>query len=311
MKPVAAQLAQLQEPAPRAAVQGAPMRPAAPPPVANRAIGAFIRQLRKLDDTQVGQILRHAREQRVRFGEAAIALKFASSDDVLWALSQQFHYPYAAAGEGAALDDELVAAIDPFSEQAETLRDVRSQLLMGVLAPEQGQRALAVLSPQPGDGKTFFAANLAVVFSQLGGSTLLIDADLRTPRLHALFGIGADSGLSGILAGHSEGDVIHRVAALPSLHVLPVGTLPPNPLELLQRPVFGLLIQELCGKFDHVIVDTSAASHGADARVAAAQCGAALILGRQGRSRMDALQKLVAQVTKSRAKLAGVLMNAH
>lgn len=315
MTNMATRLAPVKAPAAHAQAEVAPTRAGAPTdrqePVVDRAIGDFIRHLRKLDDSQIAQILRHARDTRVRFGEAAIALKLATSDDVLWALSQQFHYPYAAEGEGAVLGEELIAAIDPFSDQAETLRDVRSQLIMGVLAPEHGPPALAVLSPQRGDGKTFFAANLAVVFSQLGARTLLIDADMRTPRLHRLFGLAPGHGLSSILAGHREGEPLHRVAALPSLHVLPVGTVPPNPLELLQRPAFGLLILELCGKFDYVIVDTPAASHGADARVAAAQCGAALILGRQGRSPMEALQTLVNQVTKSRAKLAGVLMNAH
>ncbi|MDB5893957.1 MAG: tyrosine protein kinase [Rhodoferax sp.] len=279
--------------------------------VVGRSIGDFIREARNLNQTQIDQILKHQREHHMHFGEAAIALKLASRDDVVWALSQQFHYPYAAEGAMSALNDELIVALDPFSDEAEIFRDVRSQLLMGVLAPDQPRRALAVLSPNVGDGKSFFAANLAIAFSQLGGRTLLVDADMRTPRLHQLFGLQGGAGLSNILAGRADADVVHELPALPGLFVLPVGTMPPNPLELVQRPAFGLLMLEMCAKFDYVIVDTPAASHGADARVLAAKCGAALVMGRRGTSRMDAIHTLVHQVQKGHTRFAGVMINDH
>jgi receptor protein-tyrosine kinase len=279
--------------------------------VVGRSIGDFIREARNLNQAQIDQILQHQREHHMHFGEAAIALKLASRDDVVWALSQQFSYPYAAEGAMSALNDELIVALDPFSDEAEIFRDVRSQLLMGVLAPDQPRRALAVLSPNVGDGKSFFAANLAIAFSQLGGRTLLVDADMRTPRLHQLFDLQGGAGLSNILAGRADAEVIHELPALPGLFLLPVGTMPPNPLELVQRPAFGLLMHEMCAKFDYVIVDTPAASHGADARVLAAKCGAALVMGRRGESRMNAIHALVQQVTKSHARFAGVMINEH
>lgn len=279
--------------------------------VVDRSIGGFIRKLRNLDDAQIDQILRHQREHNLRFGESAIDLKLASSNDVLWALSQQFQYPYATGRVGDGFNDELIAAIDPFSDQAEVFRDIRSQLILGVMAPDQPRRPLAVLSPSVGDGKTFFAANLAVAFSQLGARTLVVDADMRTPRLHTIFGVPNHVGLSTILAGRAEDELIHQIPALPSLYVLPVGVVPPNPIELVQRPGFGLLMHELCTKFDYVIVDTPAASHGADARVLAAKCGAAMIMGRRGNSRMEAIHTLVTQVAKNKGRMAGVLINDH
>jgi protein-tyrosine kinase len=279
--------------------------------VVGRSIGDLIRQARGLTSAQIEQIVQYQREHRLPFGEAAVALKLASRDDVLWALSQQFHYPYATAGELPALNDELITAIDPFSDESELFRDVRSQLLMGVFAADQPRRALAVLSPNVGDGKSFFAANLAIAFSQLGGRTLLVDADMRTPRQHELFALKANAGLSSILAGRAEADVIHELAALPGLFLLPVGTVPPNPLELVQRPTFTLLMQELCSKFDYVIVDTPAASHGADARVLASKCGAALVIGRRDTTRMDGIQGLVQQINKTHARFAGVIINEH
>lgn len=274
------------------------------------AIGHFLRRVRALTELQVGQILAYQRSNGLRFGEAAIALKLATSDDVLWALSQQFDYPYAS-GDAASFDPELVAATDPFGEEAEAFRELRSQLLMGVLAEGQARRALAVLSPDSGDGKTYFAANLAISFSQLGGRTLLVDGDMRTPRQHRLFRIDGEAGLSSILAGRAEVNVIHQVPNLPTLFVLPVGTLPPNPLELVQRPATGLLVQELLTKFDHVVVDTPASVHGADARILAARCGAAVVIGRRDRTRIKALQVLLGALATSQVRMAGVMLNDH
>jgi protein-tyrosine kinase len=278
--------------------------------VLDRSIGSFLRQVRRLTDAQIEKIVAHQSANRMRFGEAAVDLGLASRDDVLWALSQQFHYPYAP-DEGAGFNPELVAAVDPFNMQAEAMRGIRSQLLMGPLAIDRPRRALAVLSPNVGDGKSFFAANLAIVFSQLGEKTLLIDADMRTPRQHELFRVSNDAGLSGILSGRAESSVIHMVRDLPSLFVLPVGTLPPNPLELLQRQAFALLLRELLNKFDHVIVDTPASSHGADSRVAAAQCGVAMVIGRRTRSRMRDVHGLIAELGRGPAQFAGVVINEH
>ena len=171
--------------------------------VMDRSIGDFLRQLRQLNDSQVAEIRNHQRQYRSRFGEAAVALNYASREDVLWALSQQFHYPYAA-GNSQAFNPELVAAVEPFSKQTEAFRGIRSQLLLSAMGREHRRRALAVLSANTGDGRSYFAANLAIVFSQLGGRTLLVDADMRTPRQHLIFNVPNDTGLSSLLSGRTE-----------------------------------------------------------------------------------------------------------
>lgn len=276
----------------------------------DRTIGDILKASEQLDDEQIADILQFQQQRGGAFGEAAVALHYLSRDEVLWALSQQFQYPYAATPP--SLDyKELVAAVDPFGAQAEAFRELRSQLLMGVLASHEPRRALAVVSPDRGDGKTFVAANLAVAFSQLGEHTLLIDLDMRTPRQHEMFNLGAGGGVSNILSGRSEANVIRPVKDLPSLFVLPVGVVPPNPLELVQRPAFGMLVRELLTRFDYVVVDTPARSHGADARVIAARCGAAVAVGRQGSTRMADMHRLMASLAKGPAKLAGIVMNDH
>ena len=279
--------------------------------VHDRSIGAIISETRNLSAEQVEQILAHQRDKGVRFGEAAIALGFASTDDVLFALAQQFHYPYAPE-ERRKISPELVTLNQPFSLQAESFRAIRSQMMMRVFVESEGPRpALAVVSPDTGDGKTYFAANLAVALAQLGGRTLLVDADMRGPRQHEVFNLNNNAGLSGILSGRAESQVVQQVAGVPSLFVLPVGITPPNPVELVERPAFGLLIRELASKFDHVIVDTPALIYGSDATVIAARCGSAIVIARRNESRVGALQDLVAMLSGTPAKLAGVIMNDY
>ena len=87
--------------------------------VVGRSIGDLMREARGLTAGQVEQILAYQRQHNMHFGEAAVALKLASRDDVLWALAQQFQYPYAPAGEVPALHNDLITAIDPFSEESE------------------------------------------------------------------------------------------------------------------------------------------------------------------------------------------------
>jgi Mrp family chromosome partitioning ATPase len=98
---------------------------------------------------------------------------------------------------------------------------------------------------------------------------------------------------------------------MPSLFVMPGGITPPNPLELIERPAFGVLLRELTSKFDYVIVDTPAAVYGVDAQVIAARCGAALVVARKNESRVTDLQQLVAALSASTARMAGVIMNEY
>jgi chain length determinant protein tyrosine kinase EpsG len=278
----------------------------------DRSMGELLREGRGLTQQNIDQIAAHQHERGGRFGQAAVALNLVSDDDVLWALSQQYHYPYAPR-ERSDRYPELVAASDPFSAEAEVFRDLCSQVSMGHLNAKgvRGPLTLSVVSPDVGDGKTFLAANLAVALSQVGGRTLLLDADMRTPRQHSVFGVGSDTGLSTVLAGRAEATVIQTVPELPSLFLMPVGTIPPNPMELLQRPAFGLLMQELMSKFDHIVVDTPAFARGADARVISACCTAAIAVGRKGTTRMAAMDKLIGALSAGRTQLAGVVLNEH
>lgn len=274
----------------------------------DRSIGDIIAELRNLSADQVEQILQRQRDTGLRFGEAAVALGFASKEDVLFALAQQFHYPYTPE-EKRTVNAELVTLNEPFGPRAEHFRALRSQLMMRLFVEGQTRHAVAIISPDRADGKTYCAANLAVTLAQLGGRTLLVDADMRGPRVHEVFKLENRTGLSGILSGRADKGVIQQVPGVSSLFVLPVGTTPPNPLELVERPAFGLLMRELASKFDHVVVDTPAAVVGADSAVIASRCGAALVVARKNTSRLAMLQELVASFAGSPVRLAGVVVN--
>lgn len=281
------------------------------PPNGERLIGEIISDSRRLSPGRVSKILARQIEKGERFGEAAIALGYASADDVLTALALQFHYPVATAQQRRKLP-ELAALNEPFSPQVEAIRGIRSWVMLRVFSePPATRRALAVVSSNSGDGKTFFAANLAITLAQLGGRTLLVDADLRGPRQHEVFGLPNQAGLSGLLSGRNEKRVVQQVPTVAGLYLLPVGTTPPNPLELIERPAFGLLIRELTSKFDHVIVDTSAGEYGVDATVISAKCGAALVVARKHATKMDKLKALASALNLGTATVAGVIVNEY
>ena len=273
-------------------------------------IGELLSDACGLGQQQIEQIVAYARRSGMRFGEAAVALRLVDRKDVLEALYQQFQYTPGFPGQRGKT--ELVAAADRFSEQAEAFRELRSRLLIEVM--RDGPRcALAIVSPDAGDGKTYLAANLAVSFSQLGERTLLIDADVRTPRQHQVLGVPQNGvGLSSVLAGFSDAAaLVHEVAGLPHLYFVPAGHIPPNPVELMQRPRFGQLVRELLEEFEHVIVDTPEAIRGPDARVIAARCGAALVVARKSRSRLAPLEGLLGALARGPAQIAGVVVNEH
>jgi chain length determinant protein tyrosine kinase EpsG len=274
-----------------------------------RRIGSLMRETCDLTDDDVDRILTYQKKNGLRFGEAAVALKFAERQDVIEALSRQFQYTAGFAGR--ELSTEVAAAVDPFGDQAEAFRELRTRLLLEVPAGRE-RAALSIVSPDIGDGKTYLAANLAVTLSQLGERTLLIDADIRTPRLHRLFRVEPTAGLSNLLAGFADASgLVYPVPGMSNLHLLAAGTVPPNPLELLQRPAFGALLREMLERFDHVIVDTPAAIRGPDSRVVAARCGAALIVARPNRSAMGPLEGFVASLARGPARIAGVVLNEH
>jgi len=129
-------------------------------------------------------------------------------------------------------------------------RALRSQLVMRWFGSGVQRSALAITSAERGDGRSYIAANLAVLFSQLGQRTLLIDADMRSARQHGLFGLDNKTGLSTMLAGRTPIAAGVGAEGFPHLRVLCAGPKPPNPLEILLQPALSNLMKQLADDFD-------------------------------------------------------------
>jgi protein-tyrosine kinase len=274
----------------------------------DRSIGAMLMDAGKLTPEDGERILRYAKEKRLRFGDAAVALKLVSQDDIAQILARQFDYPYLVPGQ-SNVSPEVVAAWAPFSPQMEALRALRSQLMLRWFSAEEDHKSLAVVSPGKSEGRSHLAANLAVVFSQMGEKTLLIDADLRSPRQHELFGLENTSGLSAVLAERSDLNVIARIPAFVDLSVLTAGAVPPNPLELLGRDGFEEVMQACSETFDDIVVDTPAAELGADGQIVSSRCHGALMVARRNHTSLEDCRDLSEAIKASGVALVGGVLN--
>jgi receptor protein-tyrosine kinase len=202
-----------------------------------------------------------------------------------------------------------VAAYQPFSPRVEQLRAVRSQLMLRWFDKSEQRQTLAVVGAEKGEGRSYLAANLAVVFSQLGERTLLIDADLRHARQHELFRLDNKVGLSTLLAGRSHEEAIIRITDLVGLSVLPAGPTPPNPLELLNRPAFDQLLQYARQNYDVVLIDTPSLEVGDDVALISVKAGAALAIALSTRTRVSRYADMVQGLINNGVSVVGSVLN--
>lgn len=274
--------------------------------VRDSSIGRLLLQLGKITPADSDNIIRAQQEHGLRFGDAAIKLGLIKEADIRQVLAMQFNYPYLQAGQGD-YSAELVAAYQPFSKQVEALRALRSQLMMRWF--NEGFKTLAVVSAHSGEGGSFLAANLAIVFSQLGEKTLLIDANLREPRQHSIFNLKQNLGLSDIIAGRATMDIITKIDSFVDFSVLGAGTIAPNPQELLNRSTFTDFMNQAIDQYDVVLVDVSPTSATADAQATVARCGGALLVSRLNHTRLSDLTEMREQITVTGARIVAAVVN--
>ena len=276
----------------------------------SRAIGGILVDQGRLSPDDVEEIQRFAGEQGLRFGDAAVQLNLLTRDDVDFALAQQFHYPILARGGEGGVADDVVAGYLPQSEMIEPLRALRSQLLLRALlnAP---RRVLAITSAERREGRSWIAANLATVLAQNGQRTLLIDADMRHPHQHELFNLSNAVGLSALLTGRAGREIVSRIHPQLRLFVVPAGMLPPNPQELLGRPVFEVILDRFAEQYDVIIIDTPAATEAADAQILASRAGAAVMLARRNHTQHAKLTATIQRFTETGVNVIGSIINEY
>jgi receptor protein-tyrosine kinase len=280
-------------------------------PRVSRSLGGILIDSGLLKPEDAERVLLLQREQNLRFGDAAVRLGLLSEADIQYALSRQFAYAYLrkTAGERKPVSDELIAAYEPFSPRVEELRAIRSQLMLRWFDKADQRQVLTIVGAERGEGRSHLAANLAVVFSQLGERTLLVDGDLRNPRQHELFFLENKVGFSTVLSGRSREDAIVHIPDLAGLCVLPAGPVPPNPLELLNRLNFDEFMIQVQATFDVIIIDTPSLSAGEDAAMIAVRTGAALAVARSTQTKVSAFTDLVQGLMNAGVAVVGSVLN--
>jgi len=276
----------------------------------SNSIGAILVEQGRLSPDEVEKIQQFALRNGLRFGDAALKLRLLTETDVDQAIAQQFKYPVLARGGEHGVADEVVAAYLPQSRMVEPLRLLRSQLSLRRVDSEKKQ-ILVIASAGRGEGRSWLAANLATVFAQMGERVLLIDADLRHPRQHELFNLNNSVGLSALLTGRAGREIVRRIHPKLRLFVLPAGSVPPNPPELLGRPVFDVVLDLFADQYDWVIMDTPATSESADAQVLAARADGAVLLVRRNHTRVDELKTAMQNLTESGVRVIGSVISEH
>ena len=270
-------------------------------------IGEMLVEAGRIVDDDVQLILEHQQRSGLPFGEAGVSLGLLNEDEVRRALAAQFGQQVLS--PDSPLAAELAAAVDPECAAVEHLRAVRSQLMLRWFENDERQTALAIVSPGAGEGRSWIAANLAVLFAQLGKHTILIDADLRNPRQHEVFGVPGRVGLSAMLAGRAGVEVVAQIRDVPNLSVLPAGAVPPNPQELLARPGFARLLSALRPSFDVILIDTPAAEACADGATIASRAGAALMVACRDRTSVPRLAALSDDLRQFGVNVVGAVLN--
>lgn len=275
-----------------------------------RTIGAILMDAGVIDAEKAERILKLQKDKNLRFGDAAIELGIVTEADIRFALASQFDYVYLPKTENGPVSSELVAAYEPFSHQVDQLRAVRSQLMLRWFDRELRHSVLALVSADQGQGCSYVAANLAIVFSQLGERTLLIDGNLRAPRQHELFKLDNKVGFSSVLAGRANAsEAIVPIPVFASLSVLPAGPIPPNPQELLNRPGFGQLLKHASDAYDIVLIDAPPMAAGADATMVAVRAGAVLAVAKMIETRVSAFREMVQELKRSGVAVIGSVVN--
>jgi succinoglycan biosynthesis transport protein ExoP len=197
--------------------------------------------------------------------------------------------------------------LDPGSEAAEAYRALRTAIKFGV--PEGRAKTILIASPASGDGKTTVASNLAIGLAQVGKRVLLIDADLRHPKQHEMFGVENHSGLSDVLAHDLTPAEVAQKTVVPNLEIVSAGATPENPADLLNSPRFMEVIEELTDRYDHIVIDSPPVLAVTDTRIIAASCDVTVMVLRADRADRKMCESARDGLLSVGANLVGLVMN--
>lgn len=218
-----------------------------------------------------------------------------------------FRSPFGDMGEKEEGQADLIVVEQPRSPISEAVRHLRTSLMLS--ASGQPPRTLVITSPNPREGKSTISLNLAASLAQGQRRTIILDCDLRRPRLHQAFKVPSRPGLTNYLTGGATPEEIILPTPVENLWFVPAGPVPPNPAELLHSPRFRTFLAQLQQDYQHILLDTPPVLGFSDARILAALAdGVLLVVKHQGTTRDSGrlARQLFAQV---RAPLLGLVLN--
>ncbi len=194
---------------------------------------------------------------------------------------------------------------DPFTE---AIGHTQTSIMFS--ASGRPPQALVIASPNPSEGKTMLASNLALSSALNGRQTLIIDCDLRKPRLHRIYEVEPQPGLTNYLSGNATLADILRPTHIPNLTVITAGVKPPSPLQLLNSEIFKELMEQLRGQFQHIIIDTPPILGFTDARVVSALVDGVILVTRQNSTNKSAARLAHQLLSQIHAPILGAVLNA-
>jgi tyrosine-protein kinase Etk/Wzc len=193
------------------------------------------------------------------------------------------------------------------SHAAEAFRTLRSSLKFAGLG--KPLKTILITSPEPSEGKSTVSANLAVAFAQAGQKTLIIDADLRRPRVHENFNLDREVGLTTLLVGEASMEEVIKQTGIDNLYAITCGPIPPNPAELLESERMREVLEELKQKFDIIIVDSPLVMGMADSVILSSICDGTLIVTRYNVTSRSALNQARRMLENVKANILGAVLN--
>jgi capsular exopolysaccharide synthesis family protein len=204
-------------------------------------------------------------------------------------------------------DADLIVHRNPKSAVAESCRAIRTNLLFA--SPDQTMKRIVVTSAGPTEGKTTTGVSIAVAMAQAGNRVVIVDTDMRRPRLHRIFGVPGTEGITSVLLGDVQLDDVIKSTEVPGLYVLPCGPAPPNPAELCQSEKFKTVLAGLSERFDRVVMDSPPVMVVTDAVLLSTIADGTLLVARTGRTSRTALRDATAQLQDVGANVVGCVLN--
>ena len=209
--------------------------------------------------------------------------------------------------KGASYPVELITHAHPKSMLSEAYRNIRTSVLLSFSG--KPPKRIAITSPNPAEGKTTTVVNTAIALSQTGAKVLIIDADLRKPRMHKVFNDENDTGLSNFLSGNADLESVIKKTEVPNLSYIQSGPIPPNPSELIGSSLFKSMIETLSELFDHIIIDSPPILGFADSVILSVSVDGIILVVLGGKTPRETLQRAKEVLHQVNAKILGVVIN--